>query len=40
MRNMSVTKNIIYNSLYGKLRAENNNRSIRDNISLIHNSPR
>ena len=40
MRNMSVTKNIIYNSLHGKLRAEKNNRSIRDNVSLIHNSPR
>ena len=40
MRNMSVTKNIIYNSLDGKLRAEKNNRSIRDNVSLIHNSPR
>ena len=36
---MSVTKNIIYNSLHGKLRAEKNNKSIRDNISLIHNSP-
>ena len=36
---MSVTKNIIYSSLHGKLRAEKNNKSIRDNISLIHNSP-
>ena len=36
---MSVTQNIIYNSLHGKLRAEKNNKSIRDNISLIHNSP-